>query len=285
MPPPSWSPRTAATKQPPLTAALRRATSTYVGLVASPKRGAAVVGALDVGAADGAHRHAGRPRHRRPHTRGGRAVDLRRRRRPPAATRRARPVLRRRVDHRRHRHRSGVRDARRRGRVLAAPRPRRPAVLVLRDRLPAGLRRRAGAIPGRDHGGPRVETVADAPAARSTTSTTSPTSAWRPPCSAPSALRQPLLLEGEAGVGKTEAAKALAAALDTPACAPAVLRGHHRAEALYEWNYPRQLLAIRTRRIRRRARRASDDLFTPSSSSTAHCCAPSATAARARRCC
>src|SRR5215204_6758593 len=58
-------------------------------------------------------------------------------------------------------------------------------------------------------------------------------------------LPQPLLLEGEAGVGKTEAAKALAAALDTPLVRLQCYEGIDVAEALYEWNYPRQLLAIR----------------------------------------
>ena len=58
-------------------------------------------------------------------------------------------------------------------------------------------------------------------------------------------LPQPLLLEGEAGVGKTEAAKALAAALDTPLVRLQCYDGIDAAEALYEWNYPRQLLSIR----------------------------------------
>jgi MoxR-like ATPase len=58
-------------------------------------------------------------------------------------------------------------------------------------------------------------------------------------------LPQPLLLEGEAGVGKTEAAKALALALDTPLVRLQCYEGIDAAEALYEWNYPRQLLAIR----------------------------------------
>ncbi len=58
-------------------------------------------------------------------------------------------------------------------------------------------------------------------------------------------LPQPLLLEGEAGVGKTEAAKALARALDTPLIRLQCYEGIDAAEALYEWNYPRQLLAIR----------------------------------------
>jgi MoxR-like ATPase len=58
-------------------------------------------------------------------------------------------------------------------------------------------------------------------------------------------LPQPLLLEGEAGVGKTEAAKSLALVLDTPLIRLQCYEGIDAAEALYEWNYPRQLLAIR----------------------------------------
>ena len=58
-------------------------------------------------------------------------------------------------------------------------------------------------------------------------------------------LPQPLLLEGEAGVGKTEAAKALAQVLDTPLIRLQCYEGIDAAEALYEWNYPRQLISIR----------------------------------------
>jgi MoxR-like ATPase len=58
-------------------------------------------------------------------------------------------------------------------------------------------------------------------------------------------LRQPLLLEGEAGVGKTEAAKCLAAALGAPLIRLQCYEGVELSDALYEWNYPRQLLAIR----------------------------------------
>jgi MoxR-like ATPase len=58
-------------------------------------------------------------------------------------------------------------------------------------------------------------------------------------------LPQPLLLEGEAGVGKTEAAKSLAVVLETPLIRLQCYEGIDAAEALYEWNYPRQLLSIR----------------------------------------
>ncbi len=58
-------------------------------------------------------------------------------------------------------------------------------------------------------------------------------------------LGQPLLLEGEAGVGKTSAATALGAALPTVVIRLQCYEGIDIAEAVYEWNYPRQLLAIR----------------------------------------
>jgi MoxR-like ATPase len=58
-------------------------------------------------------------------------------------------------------------------------------------------------------------------------------------------LGQPLLLEGEPGVGKTAAAKALARAMDTPLIRLQCYEGLTASEALYEWNYQRQLLAIR----------------------------------------
>src|SRR5690349_8854582 len=58
-------------------------------------------------------------------------------------------------------------------------------------------------------------------------------------------LEKPLLLEGEAGVGKTEAAKAVAAALGAPLIRLQCYEGLDIAHAVYEWNYARQLLHIR----------------------------------------
>ena len=74
-------------------------------------------------------------------------------------------------------------------------------------------------------------------------------------------LPQPLLLEGEAGVGKTEAAKALAAAIGTPLVRLQCYEGIDAAEALYEWNYSRQLLGIRAAEASGKPL-DSDDLFT-----------------------
>src|SRR5438105_2613468 len=58
-------------------------------------------------------------------------------------------------------------------------------------------------------------------------------------------LKRPLFLEGEAGVGKTEVGKVLAAALDTELIRLQCYEGLDVSHAVYEWNYPRQLLEIR----------------------------------------
>jgi MoxR-like ATPase len=75
-------------------------------------------------------------------------------------------------------------------------------------------------------------------------------------------LPQPLLLEGEAGVGKTEAGKSLAAVLDTPLIRLQCYEGIDASESLYEWNYPRQLLSIRLAEARGTELR-EEDLFGP----------------------
>jgi MoxR-like ATPase len=60
-------------------------------------------------------------------------------------------------------------------------------------------------------------------------------------------LKRPLLLEGEAGVGKTEVAKALAAVHESELIRLQCYEGLDQNAALYEWNYQRQLLAIKAR--------------------------------------
>jgi MoxR-like ATPase len=62
-------------------------------------------------------------------------------------------------------------------------------------------------------------------------------------------LGRPLLLEGGAGVGKTEVAKALAAVHGTALIRLQCYEGLDQSTALYEWNYQRQLLAIRAREV------------------------------------
>ena len=58
-------------------------------------------------------------------------------------------------------------------------------------------------------------------------------------------LGKPLLLEGEAGVGKTEVAKTLATLLDRELIRLQCYEGIDASQALYEWNYSRQLIAVR----------------------------------------
>ncbi|WDZ78411.1 MoxR family ATPase [Ensifer adhaerens] len=58
-------------------------------------------------------------------------------------------------------------------------------------------------------------------------------------------MKRPLFLEGEAGVGKTEIAKVLAKALDRPLIRLQCYEGLDVASAVYEWNYPAQMLEIR----------------------------------------
>jgi MoxR-like ATPase len=74
-------------------------------------------------------------------------------------------------------------------------------------------------------------------------------------------VRKPLLLEGEAGVGKTEAAKAIASSLDARLIRLQCYEGLDVAHAVYEWNYTRQLLHIRAAQDGRLVE--EDELFGP----------------------
>src|SRR6187399_3234024 len=75
-------------------------------------------------------------------------------------------------------------------------------------------------------------------------------------------LGRPLLLEGEAGVGKTELAKVLAASLGAPLIRLQCYEGLDVNTAVYEWNYPRQMLEIRLLEARGAADRATAaDIF------------------------
>jgi MoxR-like ATPase len=77
-------------------------------------------------------------------------------------------------------------------------------------------------------------------------------------------LGRPLLLEGEAGVGKTELAKVLAASLGTRLIRLQCYEGLDVNTAVYEWNYPRQMLEIRLLEARGAADHATaHDIFGP----------------------
>ena len=76
------------------------------------------------------------------------------------------------------------------------------------------------------------------------------------------ALERPLLLEGEAGVGKTEVARTLAQVLDTELIRLQCYEGLDINTAVYEWDYPRQMLEIRLLEARGEAKSAATrDIF------------------------
>jgi MoxR-like ATPase len=74
-------------------------------------------------------------------------------------------------------------------------------------------------------------------------------------------LRRPLLLEGEAGVGKTEVARALASVHDTELIRLQCYEGLDQSASLYEWNYQRQLLAIEAHKGAADPDRIEDEVF------------------------
>ena len=74
-------------------------------------------------------------------------------------------------------------------------------------------------------------------------------------------LGRPLLIEGAAGVGKTEVAKVMAAALDRDLVRLQCYEGLDESKALYEWNYQKQLLAIQINRDAEDKDALTSDLF------------------------
>ena len=76
-------------------------------------------------------------------------------------------------------------------------------------------------------------------------------------------LQKPLLLEGEAGVGKTEIAKTLAALQQRPLIRLQCYEGLDVATTIYEWNYTRQILQIRMLEAAGQAATALEQIFSP----------------------
>src|SRR3954471_2280618 len=78
------------------------------------------------------------------------------------------------------------------------------------------------------------------------------------------AMGKPLLLEGEAGVGKTEVAKVLAEIMGSKLIRLQCYEGLDANTALYEWNYPKQMLRIKLEEVSRGDRSAVEtEIFSP----------------------
>ena len=98
-------------------------------------------------------------------------------------------------------------------------------------------------------------------------------------------MRRPLLIEGDAGVGKTEIAKVLARMLETELIRLQCYEGLDVATSLYEWNYQRQMLRLRLAEGEGEERgRLEGLIFGRDTCSNGRCCAPSP-AAKGRPCC
>ena len=100
-------------------------------------------------------------------------------------------------------------------------------------------------------------------------------------------LEKPLLLEGEAGVGKTELAKVTADALGARLIRLQCYEGIDVAHALYDWSYARQMLYIRTLEATGHADADNvlDELFGPRVPRAAAAARRDRTTTRCRRCC
>ena len=75
-------------------------------------------------------------------------------------------------------------------------------------------------------------------------------------------MEKALFLEGEPGVGKTEVARVVAELLDTPLIRLQCYEGLDLSQAVYEWNYPRQLIEIQARASRQGGGERAVDIFT-----------------------
>ena len=74
-------------------------------------------------------------------------------------------------------------------------------------------------------------------------------------------MRKPLLIEGEPGCGKTEIAKVLANVLGTELIRLQCYEGLDASNAIYEWNYPRQLLYIKMVENRKDPQEVEEEIF------------------------
>ena len=101
------------------------------------------------------------------------------------------------------------------------------------------------------------------------------------------AMQRPLFLEGEAGVGKTEIAKVIAAALGRELIRLQCYEGLDIAQAAYEWNYSRQMIEIRLAEaegVKSRRRPVAGHFLGEVPRRAGRCCGRCRARAR-RRCC
>ena len=96
-------------------------------------------------------------------------------------------------------------------------------------------------------------------------------------------LKKPLLIEGHAGVGKTEVAKVMSRMLETNLIRLQCYEGLDASAALYEWNYQKQLLHIKLHEASATPRPRRSEIFSESFLLKRRCCRPSRRSAR--RCC